>query len=62
MKSYTIRTKRLNKDNNLIYIIRAEYSQTVYKVNKDKNYCFISDVLRDNRSKYMINSYSCIRH
>ena len=54
--------KRLNRDNNLIYTVRAEYSYAIYRINKDRNYCSISDVLRDNRSKCIINSHLSIRH
>ena len=54
--------KRLNRDNNLIYTVRAEYLYTVYRVNKSRNYCSISDILRDNRPKCMINSYLSIRY
>ena len=62
MKSYTAETKRLNRGNNLIYTVRAEYSHTVYRVNKGRNYCSISDALRDNRPKHMINSHLSVRH
>ena len=54
--------KRLNKDNNLIYIMRAEYLHAVCRVNEGRNYCSISDVLRDNRPKYIISSHLSIRH
>ena len=54
--------KRLNKDNNLIHIMRAEYSYTVCRINEDKNYHFIFDAFRDNRSKCIISSYLSIRH
>ena len=54
--------KRLNRDNNLIYIIKAEYLHAVYRINEDRNYCSISDVLRDNRPKCMISSHLNIRH
>ena len=54
--------RRLNRDNNLIHTIKAEYLHAVYRINKDRNYCSISDILRDNRPKCMINSYLSIRH
>ena len=54
--------KRLNRDDNLIYIMKAEYLYAVYRVNKGRNYCSISDVLRDNRPKCMIDSHLSIRH
>ena len=62
MKSHTAEIKRLNRDNNLIYIMRAEYLHTVCRVNEDRNYCSISDVLRDNRPKCIIDSHLSIRH
>ena len=62
MRSHTIEIKRLNRDNNLIYIIKAEYLYAVYRINKDRNYCSISDILKDNRPKYIINSYLSVRH
>ena len=54
--------KRSDRDNNLIYTVRAEYLHTVYRINKGRNYCSISDILRDNRPKCMIDSYLSIRH
>ena len=54
--------KRSDRDNNLIYIIRAEYLYAVHRVNKDRNYCSISDIIRDNRSKCMIDSHISVRH
>ena len=54
--------KELNRDNNLIYIIEAEYLYTVCRVNKDRNYCSISDVIRDNRPKCMVDSHLSIRY
>ena len=62
MKGYTAEIKRLNRDNNLIHIIRAEHLYAIYRANKDRNYCSISDTLRDNRPKCMISSHLSIRH
>ena len=54
--------KRLNRGNNLIYTVRAEYLYAVHRINKGRNYCSISDALRDNRSKCMIDSHLSIRY
>ena len=62
MKDYTAEIKRLNRDNNLIYTMKAGYLYTIYRTNKGRNYCSISDVLRDNRPKYIISSHLSIRH
>ena len=42
--------------------MRAGYLHAVYRVNEDRNYCSISDVLRDNRPKCIINSHLSARH
>ena len=62
MKSHTVEMKRLIRDNNLIYIMRAEYLHAVCRINEDRNYCSISNVLRDSRSKCMIDSHLSVRH
>ena len=62
MKDYTVEMKRLDRDNNLIYIIKAEHSHAIYRANEDRNYHSISDVLRDNRSKRIISSHLSIKH
>ena len=62
MKSHTAETKRPDRDNNLIYIIKVEYLHAVCRINKGRNYCSISDVLRDNRPKCMIDSHLSVRH
>ena len=62
MKGYTAETKRMNKDNNLIHTMRAEHSYAIYRANEGRNYCSISDILRDNRPKCMISSHLSIRH
>ena len=54
--------KRLNRGNNLIYIMRAEYLHAIYRANEGRNYRSISDILRDNRLKCMISSHLSIRH
>ena len=61
MKSHTAEKKRSDRDNNLVHTIKAEYSHTVYRINEGRNYCSISDVLRDNRSKCIIDSHLSIR-
>ena len=61
VENYTTETKRLNRGNNLVYIMRAEHLYAIYRTNKGRNYCSISDVLRDNRPKYMISSHLSIR-
>ena len=62
VKDYTAEMKRLDRDNNLIYIMRAGHLHTIYRANKGRNYRSISDVLRDNRPKCMISSHLSIRH
>ena len=62
MKSHTAEVKGPNRGNNLIYIMRAGYLYAVYRVNKGRNYCSISDVIRDNRPKCMIGSHLSVRY
>ena len=62
IKGYTTEIKRLNRGNNLVYIMRAGHLHAIYRTNKDRNYCSISDALRDNRPKYIISSHLSIRH
>ena len=62
VKSHTAEIKGLNRDNNLIHTIRAEYLHIVYRVNKGRNYCSISDVIRDNRPKCIVDSHLNARH
>ena len=62
MKSHTAEIKRSDRDNNLIHIMKAGYPHAVCRINKGRNYCSISDVLRDNRSKCIIDSHLSIEH
>ena len=62
VKSHTAEMKRSDRDNNLIYTIRAEYLYAVYRVNKGRNYCSISDVLRDNRAKCIVDSHLSVKY
>ena len=62
IKDYTAETKRLNRDNNLVYIIKEEHPHAIYRINEGRNYHSISDALRDNRPKRMVSSHSSIRH
>ena len=62
VEGYTAEIKRLNRDNNLVHIIEAGHSHAICRANKGRNYCSISDALKDNRPKCIISSYLSIRH
>ena len=42
--------------------MRAGYLHAVYRINEDRNYCSISDILRDNRSKHIVDSHLSARY
>ena len=62
IERHTVRVKKLIRDNNLIYTVKAEYSQTIYRINKGWSYYIISDAFRDNRLKCMTSIHLSARH
>jgi hypothetical protein len=62
MESYIIKIKELDKNNNLVYTIEVECTYTIYRINKDRGYHSISNILRDNRFKHIVSSYLSTRY
>jgi hypothetical protein len=62
MESYIIKIKKLAKDNNLVYTIKAEYSHAIYRVNKGRGYRSVLNTLRDNRLKRIVSSHLSTRY